>query len=163
MYYNLIGVEVKEWSKLGIWFNIELVIYEVLMRQVGNVFPIDTFGSDIYIVQGEEVKLQRNLEIGQVWCGQILNILLYIDNWKIIGIMLISELIIFYGFFLYMYLRGKSLKWVVTYFDGCEEMIFDVLEFDFNWQIYYELVELFYLFVGSKISGIGVYDNLFGN
>ena len=62
-----------------------------------------------------------------------------------------------------MHLRGKSLRWVVTYPDGREETILDVPKFDFNWQIHYELAEPLHLPAGSKISGIGVYDNSLGN
>jgi hypothetical protein len=59
MHYNPIGVEAPERSKLGVWFNTEPVTHEVLTRQAGNAFPTDPFGSDIYIVQGEEVKPRR--------------------------------------------------------------------------------------------------------
>ena len=62
-----------------------------------------------------------------------------------------------------MHLRGKSLKWVVTYPDGREVTILDVPEFDFNWQIHYELEEPLHLPAGSKITGIGVYDNSLNN
>ena len=31
-----------------------------------------------------------------------------------------------------MHLRGKSLRWIVTYPDGREETLLDVPEFDFN-------------------------------
>ena len=41
----------------------------------------------------------------------------------------------------HMHLRGKSLKWVVTYPDGREQTILNVPKFDFNWQFNYELAE----------------------
>ncbi len=62
-----------------------------------------------------------------------------------------------------MHLRGKSLRWVVTFPDGREETILDVPEFDFNWQIHYELAEPMHIPAGSKITGIGVYDNSLNN
>ena len=157
MHYNPIGVEVRERSKLGLWFNTEPVTHEVLTRQAGNAFPTDPFGTDIYIVQGEEVKPRQDPETGQVRRGQIPNIPPYTDDWKITGITPISEPITLYGLSPHMHLRGKSLKWVVTYPDGHEETILDVPEFDFNWQIHYELAEPLYLPAGSKISGIGAH------
>ena len=63
----------------------------------------------------------------------------------------------------HMHLRGKSLRWVVTFPDGREETILDVPEFDFNWQIHYELAEPMHIPAGSKITGIGVYDNSLAN
>jgi hypothetical protein len=163
MHYNPIGVEATERSKLGIWFNTEPVTHEVLTRQAGNAFPTDPFGNDIYIVQGEEVKPTTDPETGRVRRGRIPNIPPYEDDWKITGITPITEPITLYGLSPHMHLRGKSLRWVVTYPDGREETILDVPKFDFNWQIHYELAEPLYLPAGSKISGIGVYDNSLGN
>ena len=163
MHYNPIGVEATERSKLGIWFNSAPVTHEVLTRQAGNAFPTDPFGTDIYIVQGEEVKATKDPDTGRVRRGQIPNIPPYTDNWRITGITPITEPITLYGLSPHMHLRGKSLKWVVTYPNGREETILDVPEFDFNWQIHYELAEPLYLPAGSKISGIGVYDNSLGN
>ncbi len=61
-----------------------------------------------------------------------------------------------------MHLRGKSLKWVITYPDGREQTILNVPRFDFNWQFNYELDEPLHIPAGSKIVGIGVYDNSAG-
>ena len=163
MHYNPIGVEAKERSKLGIWFNTKPVTHEVLTRQAGNAFPTDPFGNDIYIVQGEEIQPMRDPETGRVRRAEIPNIPPYTDDWKITGITPISEAITLYGLSPHMHLRGKSLRWVVTYPDGREETVLDVPEFDFNWQIHYELEEPLYLPAGSKITGIGVYDNSLGN
>ena len=163
MHYNPIGVEATERSKLGIWFNTQPVTHEVLTRQAGNAFPTDPFGNDIYIVQGEEIKPTRDPETGRVRRAQIPNIPSYTDDWKITGITPINEPITLYGLSPHMHLRGKSLRWVVTYPDGREETLLDVPEFDFNWQIHFELEEPMYLPAGSKITGIGVYDNSLGN
>ena len=43
--------------------------------------------------------------------------------------------------------------------DGREQTILDVPKFDFNWQIQYELAEPLHIPAGSKILGIGKYDN----
>lgn len=163
MHYNPIGVEAVERSKLGIWFNTVPVTHEVLTRQAGNAFPTDPFGADVYIVQGEEVKPVRDPETGRVRRGKIPNIPPYADDWKITGVTPVSEAITLYGLSPHMHLRGKSLRWVVTWPDGREETILDVPEFDFNWQIHYELAEPLHLPAGSKITGIGVYDNSLGN
>jgi hypothetical protein len=58
-----------------------------------------------------------------------------------------------------MHLRGKSLKWIVTYPDGHDQVILNVPNFNFNWQFNYELAEPLHIPAGSKIVGIGVYDN----
>ncbi len=55
------------------------------------------------------------------------------------GITPVNEPITLYALTPHMHLRGKSMKWWVTYPDGREETILDVPNFDFNWQIQYEL------------------------
>jgi hypothetical protein len=163
MHYNPIGIPQKERSKLGLWFNTAPVTHEVLTRQAGNAFPTDPFGNDIYIVEGVEIHPTRDQETGQVRRARIPNIPPYADDWKITGITPINEPVTLFGLSPHMHLRGKSLRWVVTYPDGREQTLLDVPEFDFNWQIHYELEEPLHLPAGSKITGIGVYDNSLGN
>ena len=162
MHYNPTGRPEVERSRFGIWFNTVPVTHEVLTRQAGNAFPTDPFGTDIYIVEGEEIKPTRNAD-GTVRRAKIPNIPPYADNWKITGITPITEPITLYGLSPHMHLRGKSLKWVVTYPDGHEVTVLDVPKFDFNWQIHYEFAEPLQLPAGSKITGIGVYDNSLNN
>ena len=162
MHYNPTGKPEVERSRLGIWFNTVPVTHEVLTRQAGNAFPTDPFGTDIYIVEGEEIRPTRD-EDGTVRRAQIPNIPPYEDDWKITGITPITEPITLYGLSPHMHLRGKSLKWVVTWPDGREVTVLDVPRFDFNWQIHYELAEPLHLPAGSKITGIGVYDNSLNN
>ena len=162
MHYNPTGRPEVERSRLGIWFNSVPVTHEVLTRQAGNAFPTDPFGTDIYIVEGAEIKPTRDAD-GSVRRAKIPNIPPYEDDWKITGITPITEPITLYGLSPHMHLRGKSLKWVVTYPDGREVTVLDVPRFDFNWQIHYELAEPLRLPAGSKITGIGVYDNSLNN
>ena len=163
LHYNPIGVPTTDQHKLGIWFNTKPVTHEVLTRQAGNAFPTDPFGNDIYIVEGEEIKPTRDGETGKVVRAKIPNIPPYADDWKITGITPVIEPITLYALSPHMHLRGKSLRWVVTYPDGREQTILDVPNFDFNWQIHYELAEPLHLPAGSKITGIGVYDNSLNN
>jgi hypothetical protein len=58
-----------------------------------------------------------------------------------------------------MHLRGKSMKWWVVYPDGREETILDVPNYDFNWQVQYELEKPFHVPAGSKIINVAIYDN----
>jgi hypothetical protein len=71
----------------------------------------------------------------------------------------VTEDITLYAMSPHMHVRGKSLKWVIVYPDGREQTILDVPKFDFNWQIEYELEEPLRIPAGSKILGIGFYDN----
>ena len=68
-----------------------------------------------------------------------------------------------YGLTPHLHLRGKSMKYTVTYPDGREEVLLDVPKYDFNWQIYYELTEPKQLPAGSKVTVTTLFDNSLKN
>jgi hypothetical protein len=162
MHYNSTGKPERDRTKLGIWFNTKPVTHEVFTRQGGNPVPTDPFGHDIYIVNGVEYASGLD-ESGKRIRAEIPNIPPYAEAWKIVGITPVTEDITLYGMSPHMHLRGKSLRWIVTWPDGTEETILDVPEFDFNWQIHYELLEPLQIPAGSKITAVGVYDNSLAN
>jgi len=63
----------------------------------------------------------------------------------------------------HMHLRGKSFRFIAAYPDGRKEILLDVPNYDFNWQLRYELVEPKLMPKGTKLKVIGHYDNSAGN
>jgi peroxiredoxin len=63
----------------------------------------------------------------------------------------------------HMHLRGKSFRYSAVYPDGNEEILLDVPNYDFNWQLRYELVEPKLMPKGTKLKVVGHYDNSDGN
>jgi hypothetical protein len=63
----------------------------------------------------------------------------------------------------HMHVRGKSAKYIVRYPDGTEEVALWVPNYDFNWQLFYELVEPIEIEAGSKLMTIGHFDNSIRN
>jgi peroxiredoxin len=59
----------------------------------------------------------------------------------------------------HMHLRGKSFRYIAVYPDGKEEILLDVPNYDFNWQLRYELVEPKLMPKGTKLRVVGHYDN----
>ena len=55
------------------------------------------------------------------------------------------------------------MAYVAVYPDGREEALMSVPNFDFNWQLVYELEEPLQLPAGSKIMTLGRYDNSINN
>jgi hypothetical protein len=160
VHYNTTGRPETERAQLGIWFNTKPVTHEVLTRQAGNPVPTDPNGRDIYIVNGKEIPYKEGARARR---EKIPNIPPYVENWKIVGVTPITEPITLQGLSPHMHLRGKSLKWIAVWPDGRETVILDVPRFDFNWQIHYELETPLKLPAGSKIVGIGIYDNSLKN
>jgi hypothetical protein len=162
MHYNPIGTPQTDRSRLGIWFNKVPVKYEVLIRQAGDPLATTRGAVSLYRAEGKEVEYTVD-ESGARRRSGTPNIPPYVSDWHLTGITPITEDITLYAMSPHMHLRGKSLKWVITYPDGRDVTILDVPKFDFNWQINYELAEPLKIPAGSKIAGIGVYDNSLKN
>ena len=158
VHYNPTGKLEKDRTRLGIWFNKQPVTHEVLIRQAGDPLATQKGGLSLYRAEGKEVEYVYD-ESSTRRRGSTPNIPPYVENWELIGITPVTEPITLYAMSPHMHLRGKSLKWVITYPDGREQVILNVPRFDFNWQFNYELEQPLRLPAGSKITGIGVYDN----
>jgi peroxiredoxin len=59
----------------------------------------------------------------------------------------------------HMHLRGKSFRYDIRYPDGAEEVLLDVPEYDFNWQLRYELADPKLIPKGSVLTCTAVFDN----
>jgi hypothetical protein len=162
MHYNPTGKAEKDRSRLGVWFNKVPVTHELLIRQAGDPMATDSNGLSLYRVEGKEVEYKA--DPGSTRRSRTTpNIPPYAENWSIIGITPVTEPITLYAMSPHMHLRGKSLRWVIVYPDGREQTILDVPNFDFNWQFNYELKDPLHIPAGSKILGLGVYDNSVNN
>ena len=158
IHYNPIGKETTDRTRLGIWFNKAQVTHELLIRQAGDALATTKGGLSLYRAEGKEVEYTAD-EGSTRRRSKTPNIPPYAEDWSLTGITPVTEDITLYAMSPHMHLRGKSLRWVVVYPDGREQTILDVPKFDFNWQIEYELETPLKIPAGSKILGIGKYDN----
>jgi mono/diheme cytochrome c family protein len=158
LHYNPIGKVEKDRTRLGIWFNKVLVTHELLIRQAGDPLATTKGGLSLYRAEGKEVEYTAE-EGSTRRRNKTPNIPPYAEDWALTGITPVTEDITLYAMSPHMHLRGKSLRWVIVYPDGREQTILDVPKFDFNWQIQYELETPLHIPAGSKILGIGKYDN----
>jgi hypothetical protein len=158
IHYNPTGKPEKDRTRLGIWFNKVAVTHELLIRQAGDPLATTKGGLSLYRAEGKEVEYTAD-ESSTRRRSRTPNIPPYAEAWSLTGITPVTEDITLYAMSPHMHLRGKSLRWVVVYPDGREQTILDVPKFDFNWQIQYELEEPLHIPAGSKILGIGFYDN----
>jgi hypothetical protein len=61
--------------------------------------------------------------------------------------------------FPHMHLRGKDMRFTVTYPDGEQKILLDVPEYDFDWQLFYYPEQPINLPKGSKVGILAHYDN----
>ncbi len=158
IHYNPIGKATSDRTRLGIWFNKAQVSHELLIRQAGDALATTKGGLSLYRAEGKEVEYTAD-EGSTRRRSKTPNIPAYAEDWSLTGITPVTEDITLYAMSPHMHLRGKSLRWVIVYPDGREQTILDVPKFDFNWQIEYELETPLKIPAGSKILGIGKYDN----
>ncbi len=63
----------------------------------------------------------------------------------------------------HMHVRGKSAKFIVKFPDGREEVALSVPNYDFNWQLSYQLEEPIFMPAGSELQTVFTYDNSTNN
>jgi hypothetical protein len=85
------------------------------------------------------------------------------DNHEVSGSRTFTEDTLLTAMMPHMHVRGKSMKYVVTYPDGRQETLLNVPKYDFNWQHTYELKEPKLLPKGTKLDVIATFDNSTNN
>jgi hypothetical protein len=63
----------------------------------------------------------------------------------------------------HMHYRGKDFRYTAYYPDGTEEVLLDVPNYNFDWQVYYHLAEPKKLPAGTRIECVAHMDNSAGN
>ena len=62
-------------------------------------------------------------------------------------------------FYAHMHLRGKRMRFTAIYPDGSTEPLISMPNYDFNWQMTYELENPKFVPAGTKIEVVGAFDN----
>ncbi len=140
MHYQPSGKPEKERAQFGIWFSKTPVHYE--MQNVSSLDRGTTMVNDMPL----PTERIPNIPAGA-------------ENWKITDFKIFPEPATLYAMSPHMHLRGKDMKFILTYPDGHEVLVLDVPKYDFNWQLYYELATPLEIPAGSKLTAIAHYDN----
>lgn len=81
------------------------------------------------------------------------------DNYRVDAKKILDRDTLMLSYYPHMHLRGKAMKYAVTYPDGKQETLVDVPQYDFNWQVYYILAEPKMLPQGTEMHVTSYYDN----
>jgi len=158
VHYNPNGRQTTDRTKLGVWFSKVPVTHEMYTRSTGPSLPTETIDGSIFVVEGKEIEPVLQAD-GTRRRGKLPNIPPYAENWRIVGVTPVTEPITLHALSPHMHVRGKDLTWIITWPDGREETILSVPNYNFNWQLNYELASPLKLPAGSKITAVGHYDN----
>ena len=95
--------------------------------------------------------------------GQVANLMFRIEpehpNYEVRASRTIDEDTYLASMMPHMHVRGKSAKYVVRYPDGEEQVALWVPDYDFNWQLRYQLEEPILMPAGSTLEAVFTYDN----
>ena len=131
LHYTTSGKEAVDESEFGLWFYPEGVVPEDRMkaRMVG------VFGS--------------------AWE----NIPPYAKNYEMSSSFVLSEDADVYQYHPHMHFRGKDLRMIADYPDGTREVLINIANYSYAWQLTYDLEEPIFLPKGTKITSVGRFDN----
>jgi hypothetical protein len=154
LHFQATGKPEKTRPKIGVWFdtsNAESVNLERSQRMSEQ-----TSESKPVIAQ---VGRARNVGIAT-------NVNPFLDpippndgSWTVTGITGFQDDVTIQAISLHMHLRGKDVTYVLTHPDGREQILLRVPNYDFNWQMLYELATPVKAAAGSTLKAIGRYDN----
>jgi len=69
----------------------------------------------------------------------------------------------FTGFMPHMHVRGAAFKYEMTYPDQTQEVLLDIPEYDFNWQLQYNYKQPKFIPKGSVLTITAIFDNSAAN
>ena len=157
MHYTPTGTPTHDRSKLGLYFAKK---GQQVAHQIYHSFG--AAGPTSYIVEGKEYTPKRRGESDE-GSVNLPNIPPYAENFKVVSVHTVTEPVTLYGLTPHLHLRGKSMKYTLTWPDGQEEVLLDVPKYDFNWQLYYELETPKQIPAGSKVTVVTLFDNSLKN
>ena len=157
MHYTPTGAPTHDRSKLGLYFAKK---GQQVAHQIYHSFG--AAGPTSYVVEGKEYTPKRRTESDE-GSVNLPNIPPYAENFRVVSVHTVTEPVTLYGLTPHLHLRGKSMKYTLTWPDGQEEVLLDVPKYDFNWQLYYELDTPKKIPAGSKVTVVTLFDNSLKN
>ncbi len=149
-HYTPIGTSQTDRTEIGFWFHDQPVQTEMIQKMVS--------GSGAFIAESTEVVASEGQRRPRVP-----NIPPNAGDWKLVATTPFAEDITLFALAPHMHLRGKDMRYVLVRPDGSEETLLSVPRYDFNWQLFYELVEPIAIEAGSKLMTVGHFDNSIKN
>jgi hypothetical protein len=131
LHYTTSGREAVDASKIGVWF-----------------YP-----------EGEEPTERRTGECACIFTPTWTNIPPYDPNFEQVAQIEIPDDAYLLSFLPHMHFRGKYMRFEAHYPDGTTEMLANVANYNYNWQMEYQLAEQKLVPGGTRIVVTGAFDN----
>jgi len=156
LHYQPSGKATTDKTRIGLWLQKGLVTHELRGSVIG-------MGNETFIVNGKELTGRYSAQLTQdilpPGVATVPNIPAFDDNYRLTAILSVREDMTLYNFQPHMHLRGQSMKYTAVLPDGREEVLANVPQYDFNWQIIYELATPFTVPAGTTIRVEATWNN----
>jgi hypothetical protein len=150
IHYTTIGTAVVNRSELGLWFQPQPPQHQ-LFRVPAAVSTI--------IANGRELLTDDPGTKAEGTDVAIPPIPPYSGNYELVGVTAYTDPVTIHQLQPHAHMRGKDFKYVAVYPDGHEVTVLTVPNYDFHWQLAYDLDTPLQLPAGSKLVVTAHYDN----
>jgi hypothetical protein len=154
LHFQATGKPERSRPKIGVWFDKSGTAAANLERSVRMSEQISE-GKPVVAIVGKP----RNVGIATNVNPFLEPIPPHDASWTVTGVNGFQEDVTIHAISLHMHLRGKDVTYVLTHADGREQVLLRVPNYDFNWQLLYELAEPVKAAAGSTIKAVARYDN----
>ncbi len=155
VHYTMLGKPFADKTKVGLWFQKD-PRHEILGESGGH----STLAQGREVVDDEITPLLRPGDGQGRDAGPTVPVIPpHAKDWSMTEISAYQDDVTLYTVWPHMHLRGHEMTFVVTFPDGREQIVLSNLNYDFNWQLFYDLKEPLKIPAGSMIKAIGSYDN----
>lgn len=154
IHYQTTGKAETDQSMLGLWFRPD--------RPPHQVYRVPAAGQTL-IANGKEILLDDPGQKAEGTSAAIPPIPPNAGNYEVTGITAYTGPVTIYQLQPHAHLRGKDFFYSVVYPDGREENVLSVPDYNFHWQLAYELEKPLALPPGSKLIVTAHYDNSLTN
>ena len=160
LHYQANGHETTDRTRIGLWLQKGPVTRTSPGAGVG-------LGQETFIVNGTELTgrytAQVTTDVLPPSMKTVPNIPAGSDNYRLTALLPFRQEMVLYSIQPHMHLRGKSMKYTAVYPDGREEVLLNVPNYDFNWQIVYEYAKPVTLPAGTTVRVEARWDNSANN
>jgi hypothetical protein len=154
IHYTTTGKVEDDQSRLGLWFSAHTPARQLLRAPM----PGQTI-----IANGRELLSDDPGTKAEGTRFAIPPIPAFAGEFQLVGITALLRPMTIYSFQPHAHLRARSFQYAVVYPDGHEQVLLAVPQYDFHWQLTYQLRDSLTLPAGAKLVITGRYDNSDGN
>lgn len=150
IHYTTTGRPESDRSQLGLWFRSTPPRHQLIRAPVA----VGTI-----IADGKELLTDTPGTKAEGTRVAIAPIPAFAQNYEVIGVSAYTRSMTLYQLQPHAHMRAKDFTYVVVYPDGREQALLSVPNYDFHWQLAYQLEQPLRLPPGSKLIVTAHYDN----